>query len=158
MIQGDEPVLQPQMINQVVNIFKKSKKVQICNLYTVLKSQKEIEDPNRVKVVVDQNNDAIYFSREKISTKGKNNSRIYYKQGNIFCFNKKSLNYFINLKPSNLEITESVDMNRLIENRFKIKMVKTNFHTINVDNYRDYLAAKKAMRKDKYFKIYHKKI
>ena len=96
-------------------------------MYTVLKNQKEIDDRNRVKVVVDKNKDAIYFSREKISTKGKNNYRVYYKQGNIFCFNKKALNYFVGLKTSNLEVTESVDMNRLIEDRFKIKMINTNF-------------------------------
>tara|TARA_Y100000590_G_scaffold432312_1_gene548195 strand:- start:1760 stop:2536 length:777 start_codon:yes stop_codon:yes gene_type:complete len=158
MIQGDEPVLQPQMINQVVNIFKKNKKVQISNLYTVLRNQKEIDDRNRVKVVVDSNEDAIYFSREKISTKGKDKQRTYYKQGNIFCFSKKALNYFVSLKPSNLEVTESVDMNRLIEDRFRIKMVKTNFHTINVDNYKDFLAAKRVIKKDKYLKLYQNKI
>ena len=47
-------------------------------------------------------------------------------------------------------------MNRLIENRYKIKMVKTNFNTINVDNYDDLKKAKKAMKNDKYFKLYNK--
>ena len=68
MIQGDEPILNPQMINLVVNVLKENKGVQISNLFTVLNSTKEVQDPNRVKVVVDDHNNAIYFSREKIST------------------------------------------------------------------------------------------
>ena len=156
MIQGDEPILEPQMINQVVNIFKKNKNVNISNLYTELKNPKELIDPNRVKVVLDDSKNAIYFSREKIPTriiKGKN---IYYKQGNVFCFKKKALGYFVNLGSSNLEKAESVDMNRLIEHRYKIKMVKTNFRTINVDNYHDLKKARKIMKNDKYYKLYNK--
>ena len=158
MIQGDEPILEPQMISQVVNIFKKNKNVQISNLYTVLNNPKEIEDPNRVKVVVDKNNYAVYFSREKISTIRKGTNKIYYKQGNVFCFKKKAIKHFVSLKTSNLEKVESVDMNRLIENRYKIKMVKSNFHTINVDDYKDLINAKKKMKNDKYLKSYNKNI
>ena len=158
MIQGDEPILIPKMINQVVNIFKKNKKVQVSNLYTVLNNSKEILDPNRVKVVLDSNKDAIYFSREKISTIKKGGKKIYYKQGNVFCFKKNAIKYFVSLKSSNLEKVESVDMNRLIENRYKIKMVKSNFHTINVDNYSDFKRAREKMSNDQYFKLYSKNI
>ena len=154
MIQGDEPCLEPKMINQVVNVIKKDKKIKISNLYTVMKNYKEILDPNRVKVVVDKKNNAIYFSREKISTKKIKGKKIYYKQGNVFCFTKKSLNNFVKLQESDLEITESVDMNRLIENRDKIKMVRTKFNTVNVDTQSDFNKAVKLMRKDKYFKKY----
>ena len=158
MIQGDEPILEPRMINQVVNIFKKDKSVQISNLYTVLKKSKEIMDPNRVKVVLDGNNNAVYFSREKISTKLIKGKKIYYKQGNVFCFNKKALNFFVKLKTSNLEVVESVDMNRLIDNHYKIKMIKTTFNTINVDNFTDFKKAKKKLEKDKYLNLYSKNI
>ncbi len=157
MIQGDEPTLEPNMIKQAISIFKKNKKIQVSNLYTVLNKLKEIKDPNRVKVVVDKNSNAIYFSREKISTKKTKGKKIYYKQGNIFCFKKKALSYFVKLKPTSLEEIESVDMNRLIEDRYKIKMIKTNFNTINVDNTSDYKKAITAMRKDKYFKLYFNK-
>ena len=157
MIQGDEPLLEPKMINQVVNAFKSNKNIQISNLYTVLNSLKEIRDPNRVKVVVDDKNNAIYFSREKISTIKKKGTKMYYKQGNIFCFRKRALHNFVNLKLSNLERAESVDMNRFIERRHKIKMVKTNSHTINVDNFNDLQKAKKAMKKDRYFELYNKR-
>tara|TARA_B110000014_G_C20036671_1_gene538594 strand:+ start:128 stop:901 length:774 start_codon:yes stop_codon:yes gene_type:complete len=157
MIQGDEPCLEPKMINQVVKPFKKNNKIEISNLYTILKDHKEVTDPNRVKVVVDKESNAIYFSRESISTKNEKKKKIYYKQGNIFCFSKKSLNNFVKLYPSNLEITESIDMNRLIENRKKIKMVKTNFNTTNVDNLKDFKKVVKIMKKDKKFKVYSKK-
>jgi len=154
MIQGDEPLLEPKMINQVIDIFKKKKSTNISNLYTKLEREKEIADNNRVKVVLDSENNAIYFSRAKISSKKKGSKKIYYKQGNIFCFNKKALSYFTKLKPTNLEIVESVDMNRLIESRYKIQMVKTNFHTVNVDNIKDFKKSAKAMKNDKHFKKY----
>ena len=157
MIQGDEPCLEPKMIDEVVNIFKKSKKVEISNLYSILKNPHEILDPNRVKVVVDNNNNAIYFSREKISTKIIKEKKVYYKQGNIFCFTKKALKNFVKTKPSNLELVESVDMNRLIENRYKIKMIKTKFNTVNVDNQKDLIKAKKIMNNDKKFNLYSNK-
>ena len=64
MIQGDEPLLEPQMINQVVNVFKKNKNIKISNLYTRLNNSEEIKDPNRVKVVLDDNNNAIYLFLE----------------------------------------------------------------------------------------------
>ena len=158
MIQGDEPLLIPKMISQVVAIFKKDENVSISNLFTELKNLKEIIDPNRVKVVVDRNSNAIYFSREKISAKKIGKKKIYFKQGNIFCFKRSALKYFVNLNPTTLENTESIDMNRLIENRIKVKMIKTKFSTINVDNNFDLLKAKKAMKKDKYLKIYNKRI
>ena len=156
MIQGDEPLLVPQMIDQVVNAFKKNKNIKISNLYTKLINPREIRDSNRVKVVLDRNDNAIYLSRESISAKKIKGRNIYFKQGNVFCFKKKALNYFVNLKSSNLEKVESVDMNRLIENRYKIKMVKTKFHTINVDNRSDFNKAVIAMKNDKYFRLYKK--
>ena len=64
MIQGDEPLLEPQMINQVVNVFKKNKNIKISNLYTRLNNSEEIKDPNRVKVVLDDNNNAIYITKK----------------------------------------------------------------------------------------------
>jgi len=158
MIQGDEPCVRPEMISKVISVFKKNKKIQISNLYTVLKSNRQIKDPNRVKVVVDKESNAIYFSREKISTGKKKGKKFFFKQGNIFCFTRKALKNFVKLKPTMLENTESIDMNRLIENRQKIKMVKTKFNTINVDNNFDLKEAKKAMKKDKHIKFYHKKI
>ena len=117
---------------------------------------KEIIDPNRVKVVLDNKNNAIYFSREKIPAKKVKKKCIYFKQGNVFCFRKGAINYFVNLKPSNLEKIESVDMNRLVENRYKVRMIKTNFNTINVDNYNDLKRAIKSMKTDRYFKLYKK--
>ena len=125
-------------------------------MYTEFKDLREIRDPNRVKVVLDDENNAIYFSRETIATKKAGNKKIYYKQGNIFCFKREALKHFVKLGSSNLEKVESVDMNRLIENRYKIKMIKTNYKTINVDNYNDLKKSIKAIKKDKFTKIYKK--
>ena len=64
------------------------------------------------------------------------------------------LKKFAKIKPSNLEIVESVDMNRFIEKRIKIKMVKSNFYTVNVDTIKDLNLVRKKIKNDKFLKLY----
>ena len=77
------------------------------------------------------------FSREQISFKKKKNKKLYLKQGNIFCFTPKILKKYCSISESNLEIVESVDMNRYLENDIKIIMVHSKHDTINVDTLED---------------------
>ena len=153
MVQGDEPMLNPLMIDDVSKAMS-SKEILITNLFTELKKKNEIIDKNRVKVVVDKDNYAIYFSRKAIPNKINKNQIQYLKQGNIFCFRQEYLKKFTKIKPSNLEIAESVDMNRFIEKRIKIKMVKSNFYTVNVDTIKDLNLVRKKIKKDKFLKLY----
>src|SRR6185295_18030552 len=71
MVQGDEPMVVPQMITEAVRPLQEDKDIQVSNLMAPLKTQEEHEDPNEVKVVVDPNNFAIYFSREPIPSRKK---------------------------------------------------------------------------------------
>jgi len=134
MVQGDDPMLKPQMINEV--ILTNNNQHQVTNICNTL-NEKDSKDPNRVKVVVNKKFEAVYFSREQISFKKKRNKRLYLKQGNIFCFTPKILKKYCSISESNLEIVESVDMNRYLENDIKIKMVHSKHDTINVDTLED---------------------
>ena len=121
MLQGDEPMVTPNMINKSLEPFK-DKNVEVVNLYSKITNMVEYEDPNEVKVVLDSYNDAIYFSREPIpsSKKGAKNFDIF-KQVCVIPFRSKALMDFNDLEETPLEIIESVDMMRIIENGKKVR-------------------------------------
>ncbi len=134
MIQGDEPMLRPEMIDEAIEPMLKDDEIQVVNLMAELKTEEEQNDPNEVKVVADLNSFAMYFSREPIPSrkKGKNNL-ITHKQVCIIPFRRNFLIKFNNLPATPLEIIESVDMLRLLEHGFKVKMVLSGSDTYSVD-------------------------
>tara|TARA_B100000989_G_scaffold295514_1_gene276789 strand:- start:402 stop:1130 length:729 start_codon:yes stop_codon:yes gene_type:complete len=143
MVQGDDPMLTPKMIEAVVK--SNNNHNQITNICNNIKLS-DAKDPNRVKVVVNNKFDAIYFSREPISYKKKKKEKFYLKQGNIFCFSPKVLRKYCSLPQSKLEIVESVDMNRYLENDIRISMVLSKHDTVNVDTYNDLKIVRKLMK------------
>ena len=156
MIQGDEPLIYPKMINLGVEPIINDSKIKITNLMSLIKNKSDWEDPNEVKVVVNNNNFALYFSREPIPSSKKYNSSInYFKQVCIISFKRDYLLEYCNLSPTPLEMIESVDMNRCLEYGTNIKMVETNFSTFSVDTKKDLDKVKILMKKDKLFKKYH---
>ena len=131
------------------------KKINIVNLIAQMKSSKEHKDPNEVKVVVDRNNYALYFSREPIpSDKKESNKNYMYKQVCIIPFRRDFLIKFNDLEPTPLEIIESVDMLRVLEHGYKIKTVLSRFDTYSVDNINDLKHVEKLMKNDKISKLY----
>ena len=150
MIQGDEPMLFPEMIDEAVQPFFKNKNVVVSNIMAPIRSSIEHKDPNEVKVVVDKENFALYFSREPIpSDKKEPNENYKYKQVCIIPFARDFLIKFNQLEPSPLEIIESIDMLRVLEHGFKVKMVLTKFETYSVDTINDLKRVENLMKKDK---------
>jgi len=157
MIQGDEPMIYPEMINQSVNPLVKDKNILVSNLMADMKSSAEHEDPNEVKVVVDVNNFALYFSREAIpSNKKESNENYMHKQVCIIPFTRNFLLKFNELEPTPLEIIESVDMMRVLEHGYKVKMVPTKYDTYSVDNKEDLMRVEELMKKDELLSKYKK--
>ena len=157
MIQGDEPMVYPEMINEVVQPMIRDKNILVSNLMAPLKSLKEHKDPNEVKVVADKQNFALYFSREPIPSDKKGiNTEYMYKQVCIIPFTRDFLIKFNELEPTPLEIIESVDMLRVLEHGYKVKMVLTKHETYSVDNIEDLKHVEKLMKKDKLMKLYIK--
>ena len=149
MVQGDEPLLVPQMIDEVIAPLKKDPEVMVANLMSPLKNQKEYEDPNEVKVVVDKKGFALYFSREPIPSVKKGGKDIpMMRQLCIIPFRRDFLLTFNNLSPTPLEIIESIDMLRLLEHGYKVKIVPTESNTYSVDTPEDLAKVEQLMKND----------
>ena len=118
----------PESISCALEPFKKNKSVNVVNLYGKMFSDEEFNDPNEVKVVVDKNSDAIYFSREPIPSKKKGILTCpMFKQICVIPFKREYLLKFNNFEETNLERIESVDMLRIIENGDKVRMVYSDY-------------------------------
>lgn len=155
MIQGDEPMIIPEMISLSLKPFKKNHEIKVVNLYSDIKSIEEFEDPNEVKVVIDNNNNALYFSREPIPSRRKGvNTVPMYKQVCIIPFKRDYLLQFNETKQTPLEIIESIDMLRTLENRDIVKMVYAKKTTYSVDTKEDLENVEKLMKSDSLVKKY----
>ena len=133
MIQGDEPLINPTMINEVVSPLITGKNI-VSNLMSPLLTEEERINPNNVKVVADVNGNAVYMSREPIPSRKKFNGDLpSFRQLGLIAFTRASLLKFVNLETTPLEIYESVDMNRFLEHRVPIKMIATKFEADSVD-------------------------
>ena len=133
MVQGDEPLILPETIREVTPEFK-DKSVNIVNIMSRLATEESFKDVNNVKVVVANNNDALYYSREPIPSPWKGWEDIpRYMQTGIIAFRRNTLIAFNTMEETQLEQIESIDMNRVLETGGKIRMVLTEATTIGVD-------------------------
>ncbi len=151
-IQGDEPLIYPEMIDQSVMPFFKDPGLHCVNIISRIDSDKEFISPNTIKVVKDKDDFALYFSREPIPSPKKCSERYdRYKQVCILSFRREMLFKFGSMKAAPLEIVESIDMLRLLEHGYKIKLVEAKYKTVAVDNEEDRKAAEAIMGSDKLF-------
>jgi len=138
MIQGDEPMITPEMISAAVTPLLNEPDLNITNLMEYMATVEEHEDPAEVKVIVDRLQNAIYFSREPIPSRKKGVSNVpMLKQVCIIPFRRDFLIDYNGMEQTPLEIIESVDMNRLIENNIPIRMVLREEETFSVDTQSD---------------------
>ena len=155
MVQGDEPMVTPQMISDSLNPFMKNENISVVNLMAEMTSIKEFEDPNEVKVVVDRNSNAIYFSREPIPSRKKGVENVLMlKQVCIIPFKRDYLIKFNQMPETELEKVESVDMMRIIEHGEKVQMVMTTECSFSVDTEEDRMIVEKNMVNDELLKSY----
>ena len=155
IIQGDEPLVYPDMIDQAVKAIAEDDSIVCVNLMSEMENDAHFNDPNEVKVVVDNDSNALYFSREPIpSNKKYENTYARYKQVCIMPFRKDFLVKYNNLNPTPLEIIESVDMLRILEHGYKVKMVPTERNTLSVDTLEDLIKVEKTMNYDTLIKSY----
>jgi len=145
-MQGDEPFLEPEILQLVK---EKLNKIKSRN-FAMVSCYKEIdeiqaEDPNLVKVILDKNEDAIYFSRSKIPYNRDNAPHTYFGHIGIYGFNKKSLDEFVTMQ-GNLEHIEKLEQLRVIENGKKIAMIKVKTKSFGIDTKDDLQKAKKLAK------------
>jgi len=145
MVQGDEPMTHPNMIEESVKPMLNDSSILVTNLLGNIKNNDEFEDRNCIKVVCDLNSDALYFSREPVPSRkyGKVEMK---KQVCVIPFRREFLLKYISLEPTPLEIAESVDMMRVMEHGHKVRMVPTLYDTHAVDTVEDLKKVEKLMQ------------
>ena len=138
-VQGDEPFINSNTIQSILNTFKHDKEniIGIVSVMTPIKDEKELKNPNNVKVFTDVSNNAIYFSRHSIPFKSDLNISKAHKHVGVYGFRKKSLIEFAKLNMGELESSEKIEALRLIENDIKIKMINSNETFIGIDTEED---------------------
>ena len=155
MVQGDEPMVTPQMIEASIDGMQGDDTINVVILMAQMKTVDEFKDPNEVKVVVDLKMDAIYFSREPIPSMKKGVDTVpMMKQVCIIPFRREFLLEFNEMPETPLEIIESVDMMRIIENGGKVRMVKIEDISLSVDTPKDLENVVAMMKNDDLMKLY----
>jgi 3-deoxy-manno-octulosonate cytidylyltransferase (CMP-KDO synthetase) len=141
-IQGDEPFIAPEQIELIASCFQKDD-TSIATLVKKVKTQEELFNTNTPKVVLDNNQNAIYFSRQPIPFyRGINESEwlkkhVYYKHIGIYAYRTAILKNLTELKQSSLEVSESLEQLRWIENGYKINVEITDIESISIDSPED---------------------
>jgi 3-deoxy-manno-octulosonate cytidylyltransferase (CMP-KDO synthetase) len=150
-IQADEPLIHPAMINELVSVLLNDPRLVMATLAKRITSEKDIHDPNIVKVVIDREGFAMYFSRAGIpynrqdpnqsgsgqAAAGAFLTNSHYKHIGIYAYTKDFLFTFTNMPVSKLETTEKLEQLRVLENGYRIKVVETAYDTISVDTAED---------------------
>lgn len=133
-IQGDEPVIKPKMIEQVISIFKEDDSVYFGSLKKEITDPDEIRATSTVKVVTDQKGDAMYFSRSVIPSniKDGNLARVFRHVG-IYAYKKDFLLEFSNMSQTELELGEGIEPLRAMERGYKMRLKETEYSSIGVD-------------------------
>ncbi len=139
-IQADEPLIHPVMIDTVARALLDDQSVPMATLMKKISDIQEINDPHVVKVVVDKNNFALYFSRASIPYLAVNSSvtsPVYYKHIGLYGYTKDFLFTYKNLPVSTLESIEKLEQLRVLHEGLKIKVIETKYETIGVDTPHD---------------------
>jgi 3-deoxy-manno-octulosonate cytidylyltransferase (CMP-KDO synthetase) len=154
-VQGDEPFISPLLIEELFRELE-AKKVKVVTACERLLTSEELFDPNVVKVVKDNENNALYFSRSCIPYIRDNSqllidekkffeSAVFYKHVGIYGYKKDFLTKYSSLENSNLEKLEMLEQLRILESGFKIKILETKFKSIGIDTEDDYQKALKMI-------------
>ena len=144
-VQGDEPFVKREPLEKVITVFS-DPTVQVASLMQVLTDNTLIQDPNYVKVAVDKNNNALFFSRSVIPYPRSTDSPIvYYEHIGVYAFQKQALLNFTNWPMSPLEAAEKIECLRYLENGVSIKMVVTEYMGVEIDTPADLIKAAKLL-------------
>ncbi len=148
-VQGDEPFTEKDSLAAVLEVFKGdiNHEIDLASLMVRITDDEEIQNPNTVKVIVDNRNFALYFSRSPIPyPRSSEVDAVYYKHKGIYAFRKSALMDFQRLPMLRLEATEKIEAIRYLEYGKKIKMVETNVTGIEIDTPEDLKKAKEAWK------------
>ena len=147
-VQGDEPFIDTVSLEKLIAVFKNDalKEIDLASLKVAMSSKEEIENPNNVKVITDNKDFAIYFSRSVIPYHRDTTLNVtYYKHKGVYAFRKEALIDFYNTPMTPLEAAEKIEAIRYLEVGKKIKMIETDVESIGIDTPEDLEKAKKFL-------------
>jgi len=142
-VQGDEPFTKTEALSKLLKVFKndENKEIDIASLMLKMDEKEEINNPNNVKVVTDEQNFAMYFSRSPIPYPRDDSKAVYFKHIGIYAFRKAALLKFTKLPMNQLEAAEKLENLRFLAHGLKVKMVETNQIAIGIDTSEDLVKA-----------------
>jgi len=136
-IQGDEPLCPPELFHELISTFEQSN-CEICTPISSIENEEEFLNPNVVKVVVNNNNQALYFSRTPIPYSKEFNSNFQrLKHIGLYAYSPEVLEFFANSSPSSLELQESLEQLRLLQQGYSIQCFETDYSSVAVDKPED---------------------
>ena len=147
-VQGDEPFLKLEPLRQLIEVFRNDnqQEISLASLKNTAARKEEIENPNNVKVITDNNGFALYFSRSVIPFHREVSFDVsYFKHIGVYAFRKEALLQFSKLAMKPLEISEKIECIRYLEYGMKIKMIETNFVGVGIDTPEDLEKARKLI-------------
>ena len=143
-LQGDEPQITPDVIEKVIEALSNNE-TDISTLVRKIEDEEQINNPNCVKCVFDNNFNALYFSRCPIPYERNKNKSSYYAHIGIYGYKKESLIKMTKLNQTNLELQESLEQLRALQNGMKIKVAIVDLNPVGIDTIEDYNNFKKQM-------------
>jgi len=147
-VQGDEPLLSPAAVDDLIRGMMESPRVPIGTLAHHIESEAEWRSPEVVKVVCNRHNEALYFSRSPLPFQRTFNAKVrLLRHVGIYAFRAQALATFVSLKPSPLEIAESLEQLRALEYGLTIQVIETKYRCLGVDTPADLARVEAALRK-----------
>lgn len=145
-VQGDEPLINPESIDKAINGLIDDQKADISTLIRIIEDKEEILNPNIVKVVLDNYNFALYFSRSPIPYERISEQSKYYAHIGLYAYRRKSLLKMTSLEQTKLERTECLEQLRGLQNGMKIKTFTVNYKPVGIDTEDDLEMFKKICK------------
>ncbi len=144
-IQGDTPFIKKEPVGRLIDLFR-DPNVSVASMMQVLEKQSEIDDPNFVKVTIDKNDNALFFSRSRIPYQRDTNIPVnYYEHIGVYAFRKQALLDFVKWPLGTLEAAEKVECLRYLENGVPLKMLLVDYLGVEIDTPEDLIKAEKLL-------------
>jgi len=148
-VQGDEPLIEPDMIAQVVQPLLDDSSIDITHAITEIVSPADYIDATVVKVVKDKKGDLLFLTRSAIPFPKTRQKFVIYKAIGLYAFRRPSLLQFMQMEQSDLELVEGIEFLRLLENGYRVRAVISNYNPMSVDTLSDLKEVEKIIEKDK---------
>ncbi|OQY42355.1 MAG: 3-deoxy-D-manno-octulosonate cytidylyltransferase [Fusobacteriia bacterium 4572_74] len=148
-VQGDEPLIEKEMINALITPFIEEPDLSMATLKHRIDSIEEVRNPNNVKVITTKDNYAIYFSRSPIPYPRELDMKNYFKHVGIYGYRRDFVIKYSQMVQTPLEISESLEQLRVLENGYKIKVLETPYKIVGVDTVEDLESVRKIIKEDK---------